>query len=232
MGRKVVLGSHPLAPTYWDFCPRDKLGIPHTSHHCVLHPLNDRLKLGNPGEHHIALFLLWPHGSPNPLNVQPLWLSGVTAFMPAQWIPPITPPHPLSLYFPVPLNHPRVLPWTHSLSDLPSLLEYVDLRYLSRQCMRLLSRWITRWATDGWEWHGARDKSPHTSSPILQVTTNEPQTPGTGHKKMKIRHLPMDKLNPPPRHQVPWPTGTPAGNCPNSQYPQEHGGQPRYPHIP
>ena len=110
---------------------------------------------------------------------------------------PITPPHPLSPYFPVPLNHPRVLPWTHSLSDLPSLPEYVDPRYLSRQCMRLLSQWITRWATNGWEWHGARDKAPHTSTPILQVTTNEPQTPSTGHKKIKIRHLPMDKLNPP-----------------------------------
>ena len=95
----------------------------------------------------------------------------------------ITPLHPLSPYFSVPLNHPRVLPWTHSLSDLPSLPEYVDPRYPSRQCMRLLSQWITRWAYS-WEWHGIRDKAPHTSTPILQVTTNEPQTPGTGHKKI------------------------------------------------
>ena len=134
-------------------------------------------------------------------------------------------PNPLSPYFFVPLNHPRVLPWTHSLMDLPSLPEYVDPRYLSRQCMRLLSQWITRWATDGWEWHGTRDKAPHTSPHILQVTTNEPQTPSTGHKKMKIRHLPMDKLTPPPHPTSgPWPTGTPAGSHPNSWYPQEHGG--------
>ena len=85
--------------------------------------------------------------------------------------------------------------------------------------------------SEGWEWHGTRDKAPHTSPPILQVTTNEPQTPGTGHKKIKIRHLPIDKLNPPPT-SGPWPTGTPTGNHPNSQYPQEHGGKTRYPHIP
>ena len=43
----------------------------------------------------------------------------------------------------------------------------------------------------------------------------------------------MDKLNPPsPPTSGPWPTGTPTGNRPNSWYPQEHGGQPRYPHIP
>ena len=49
---------------------------------------------------------------------------------------------------------------------------------------------------------------------------------------LKIRHLPMDKLNPSPPTSGPWPTGTPAGNCPNSQYPQKHGGEPRCPHVP
>ena len=110
---------------------------------------------------------------------------------------PITPLHPLSLYFPVPLNHPRVLPWTHSLSDLPSLPEYVDLR-----CSSSSARGCSHGGLPGgyysWEWHGARDKAPHTTTPILQVITNEPQTPSTEHKKIKIRHLPMDKLNPPP----------------------------------
>ena len=163
MGQKVVLGSHPLAPTYWDFCPWDKLGIPHTSHHCVLLPPNHRLKLVKSGEHHIALSLLWPHGFPNPLNIQPSWSSGVTTFMPMQWMSLITPPHPLSPYSPVPLNHPRVLPWTHSLLDLLSLPEYVDLRYPSRQCMMLLSRWITRWApTDESDMvPGTRHHTPH-----------------------------------------------------------------------
>ena len=33
--------------------------------------------------------------------------------------------------------------------------------------------------------------------PILQEATQGPQTPGTGHKKLKIRHLPMDKFNSP-----------------------------------
>ena len=66
------------------FLSAGKLGIPYTSYYCVSHPPNDKLKLMNPGEHHIALSLLWPHGSPNPLNVQPSWLSGVTAFMPTQ----------------------------------------------------------------------------------------------------------------------------------------------------
>ena len=98
---------------------------------------------------------------------------------------PITPPHPLSPYFPVPLNHPRVLPWTHSLSDLPSLPEYVDPRCLSSSARG--------WSHGGlpggyysWEWHGTRDKAPHTTTPILQVITNEPQTPSTEHKKIKI----------------------------------------------
>ena len=145
---------------------------------------------------------------------------------------PITPPHPLSPYFPVPLNHPRVLPWTHSLSDLPSLPEYVDPRCLSSSARG--------WSHGGlpggyysWEWHGARDKAPHTTTPILQVITNEPQIPGTEHKKIKIRHLPMDKLNPPPPPTSgPWPTGTPTGNHPNSRYPQEYGGEPRCPNVP
>ena len=110
---------------------------------------------------------------------------------------PITPPHPLSPYFPVPLNHPRVLPWTHSLSDLPSLPEYVDPRYPSSS-----ARGCPHGGLPGgyysWEWHGTWYQAPHTTTPILQVTTNEPQTPGTGYKKIKIRHLSMDKLNPPP----------------------------------
>ena len=38
--------------------------------------------------------------------------------------------------------------------------------------------------------------------PILQEATQGPQTPGTGHKKLKIRHLPMDKFNPPPPLQL------------------------------
>ena len=42
----------------------------------------------------------------------------------------------------------------------------------------------------------------------------------------------MDKLNPPPPTSGPWPTGTPAGNRPNSRYPQEHGGKPWCPHVP
>ena len=33
--------------------------------------------------------------------------------------------------------------------------------------------------------------------PILQEATQGPQTPSTGHKKLKIRYLPMDKFNPP-----------------------------------
>ena len=147
---------------------------------------------------------------------------------------PITPAHPLSPYFPVPLNHPRVLPWTHSLLDLPSLPEYVDPRYPSRQCMRLLSRWITRWATDGWEWHGTRDKAPHTSPPILQVTTNEPQTPDTGHKKIKIRYLPMDKLNP-PWHRDPDLLAHPLGIAPTADIPRNmvsNPGTPIYPKVP
>ena len=52
--------------------------------------------------------------------------------------------------------------------------------------------------TDGWEWHGAQDKAPHTSPPILQVTTNEPQTPDTGHKKNENQALAYGQVKPPP----------------------------------
>ena len=43
--------------------------------------------------------------------------------------------------------------------------------------------------------HGTGHLIP--APPILQEATQGPQTPGTGHKKLKIRHLPMDKFNPP-----------------------------------
>ena len=96
---------------------------------------------------------------------------------------PITPPHPLFPYFPVQLNHPRVLPWTHSLMGLPSLLEHVDPRCSSSSARG----WSHSGLPGGYyscEWHGTRDKAPHTTTPILQVITNEPQTPGTEHKKI------------------------------------------------
>ena len=35
------------------------------------------------------------------------------------------------------------------------------------------------------------------ASPILQEATQGPQTPSTGYKKLKTRHLSMDKFNPP-----------------------------------
>ena len=142
---------------------------------------------------------------------------------------------------PFPTHYPRIslCCWTTlgyypkpiSLTDLPYLPEYVDPRCPSRQWLRLVSWWVTRWVFSQ-RWCGARDKAPHTTTPILRVTTNEPQIPGTGHKKIKIRHLPMDKLTPPPPTLGPWPTGTPAGNRPNSRYPQRHGGKPQWPHVP
>ena len=35
---------------------------------------------------------------------------------------------------------------------------------------------------------GARDRHHSPTPPILQDHHKEPQTPGTGHKKLKIRH--------------------------------------------
>ena len=83
----------------------------------------------------------------------------------------------------------------------------VDPRYPSIQCAQhsrrrspvgsLKSFYVKQpslWATAD-EVEYARDKAHSNPSP-----TKELHTPGTGHKKIKIRHLPhfRDKLNPPP----------------------------------
>ena len=114
--------------------------------------------------------------------------------------------------------------------DLPYLPEYVDPRCPSRQWLRLVSWWVTRWVFS-WQWCGARDEAPHTTTPILQATTNEPQTPGTGHKKMKIRHLPMDKLNP-PRHRDPDLLAHPPGIAPTADIPRDMVENPSDPMCP
>ena len=186
---------HPITGIFY---PREKLSIPYTSYRCVSHPPNDKLKLTNPWEHHIALSLLWPHGSPIPLNTYTSWWRGVTAFTLKQWILTDHPSLPTIPVFPCAVwttlgYYPKPI----SLTNLPYLPEYVDPRCPSRQWLRLVSWWVTRWVFS-WQCCSTRDKAPHTTTPILRVTTTEPQTPGTGHKKMKIRHLPMDKLNPPP----------------------------------
>ena len=185
-GRKVVLGNNLRAPNYWDFLSARKLSIPYTSYRCVSHPPNDKLKLTNPWEHHIALSLLWPHGSPIPLNTYTSWWRGVTAFTLKQWIPTDHPSLPTIPVFPcVVWTTLGYYPEPISLTNLPYLPEYVDPRCPSRQWLRLVSWWVTRWVF-GWQCCSARDKAPHTTTPILWVTTTEPQTPGTGHKKWKL----------------------------------------------
>ena len=132
--RKVVLGSHPPAPNYWDFLSARKLGIPYTSYHCVSHPPNDKLKLTNPGEHHIALSLLWSSWFPQPLERTTLvveWSDRYHAYAVSSHRSPLP-----TLYPHISLCHRTILgyyPKPISLTDLPSLPEYVDPRCPSRQ---------------------------------------------------------------------------------------------------